>query len=239
MKALSLSRAIRISLLASGLVMAGQVASHSNHGAHDNPGAHVHGEARLQVALEGQTAELILNSPADNLLGFEHAPRNDAQRDALKNAEAWLKANPLITLADGHCEVAAASVSHTLGEGSHGHDEKKHGHSHDHGHEHGHRHDNRHSHDHGHSHSHAKDKHSHGHDHGHSHDHDHDHAHAHADFDVSQQLRCDKPLEGQALVALVKAQYPGIETLTIEWVGEQGQGASRLTGDQTRWRAAP
>ena len=224
MKALSLSRAIRVSLLASGLVMAGHAAAHSNHGAHDNPGAHVHGEARLQVALEGQTAELMLNSPADNLLGFEHAPRNDAQREALKNVETWLKANPLITLADGRCEVTAASVSHTLGQDSHDH-----GHGHGHSHSHG---DKKHGHSHGHDHKHAEP-------HSHSHGHDHDRDHAHADFDVSQQLRCDKPLEGQALIASIKAQYPGIETLIVEWVGEQGQGASRLTGEQTRWRATP
>src|SRR5690606_12673416 len=42
--------------------------------AHDNK-AHVHGSAVLQVVMDGETVELALQSPLNNLLGFEHAPR--------------------------------------------------------------------------------------------------------------------------------------------------------------------
>jgi hypothetical protein len=61
----------------------------------DRPGAqhraHQHGAARLQVSLEGPTLQVALDTPADNILGFEHAPRTEAQRSAVTRAEQQLK----------------------------------------------------------------------------------------------------------------------------------------------------
>lgn len=60
------------------------------------PGAHVHGVARLQVAVEGDTLTLTLESPLDNLLGFEHRPRTEKQKAAVRDMAARLrKAEPL------------------------------------------------------------------------------------------------------------------------------------------------
>jgi hypothetical protein len=47
-------------------------------------GAHVHGTASLQVAIDGQTLTLNLETPLENLLGFEHAPRTDKQKAAVR-----------------------------------------------------------------------------------------------------------------------------------------------------------
>lgn len=46
--------------------------------------AHVHGKAKVQVAIEGNEIYLDFDSPLDNLLGFEHTPKNDQQREAVK-----------------------------------------------------------------------------------------------------------------------------------------------------------
>jgi hypothetical protein len=54
--------------------------------------AHVHGEAHLDVALEGATFSLQLESPLDNFLGFEHAPRNKAEEEKVKRMSAKLRA---------------------------------------------------------------------------------------------------------------------------------------------------
>lgn len=43
-------------------------------------GAHEHGVVKLDVAVDGQRLVIDMDSPLDNLLGFEHAPRNDAER---------------------------------------------------------------------------------------------------------------------------------------------------------------
>jgi len=45
--------------------------------------AHEHGSARLDVAVDGDRLHIALQSPLDNLVGFEHAPRNERQRTAL------------------------------------------------------------------------------------------------------------------------------------------------------------
>ena len=58
------------------------VVAHAQH-AH---GAHEHGAAELTVALDGRELVIELISPLDNLVGFEHAPANDAQRAALAEA---------------------------------------------------------------------------------------------------------------------------------------------------------
>ncbi|MDR3054739.1 MAG: DUF2796 domain-containing protein [Zoogloeaceae bacterium] len=58
-------------------------------GQHD---AHVHGAAHLDVAVDGAVLSLQLESPLDNLLGFEHEPRNKAERDKVARMAARLRA---------------------------------------------------------------------------------------------------------------------------------------------------
>jgi len=48
-------------------------------------GAHVHGLASLQIAVDANTLTLDFSGPLDNLLGFEHVPRNAQQQAAVKN----------------------------------------------------------------------------------------------------------------------------------------------------------
>jgi hypothetical protein len=45
--------------------------------------AHVHGQARLAIAVDGARLILRLEAPNETLLGFEHAPRNDDERAAV------------------------------------------------------------------------------------------------------------------------------------------------------------
>lgn len=45
--------------------------------------AHTHGIADLNIAIDDDSVFIELESPAINLLGFEHKPHNDAQRQAL------------------------------------------------------------------------------------------------------------------------------------------------------------
>jgi hypothetical protein len=47
-------------------------------------GAHQHGVAKLAVAVDGNQLEITLESPLDNLLGFERAPRTNAEREAVR-----------------------------------------------------------------------------------------------------------------------------------------------------------
>jgi len=58
---------------------------------HASLGAHEHGTARLNAALDEQTLELELDSPAMNLVGFEHPATSDADKAAVAQARAQLE----------------------------------------------------------------------------------------------------------------------------------------------------
>jgi len=60
---------------------------------------HQHGVATLDVAVEPGKVTIDLESPLDNLLGFERAPRTDAERQRADAAIATLKAaDPLLRI---------------------------------------------------------------------------------------------------------------------------------------------
>ena len=53
-------------------------------GAAQAAGAHQHGVAQLEVAADGNSLTVTLDTPLDNLLGFERGPRTDAERKAVQ-----------------------------------------------------------------------------------------------------------------------------------------------------------
>jgi hypothetical protein len=77
------------------------------------PGAHVHGVAELRVVVDGARLEATLESPLDNLLGFEHAPRTDAQRDAVRAMAATLRGSPgpLTPTAAARCTLESVHLA--------------------------------------------------------------------------------------------------------------------------------
>lgn len=54
--------------------------------------AHQHGVVQLDVAVEPTRLTLELDSPLDDLVGFERAPRTDAERATVEQALARLRA---------------------------------------------------------------------------------------------------------------------------------------------------
>ena len=64
---------------------------HAQHDEHASLAAHEHGAAQLNVALEGQRLELALESPAMNLLGFEHAAVSSSDKAAVAHAQHHLQ----------------------------------------------------------------------------------------------------------------------------------------------------
>lgn len=84
-------RAVRTTLLtwlaASALTLVG-VSAH----AHRPHAAHVHGAADLGVVVDGAAMTLQWVSPLETLLGFERAPRTDAEKDEVNQMLARLRA---------------------------------------------------------------------------------------------------------------------------------------------------
>ena len=75
--------------------------------------AHVHGIAKLDVAVEATKITLQLESPLDNLLGFERAPRTDAERQQADALVARLKAADAMFRIDPAAQCKLAKVDLT------------------------------------------------------------------------------------------------------------------------------
>lgn len=92
---------------------------------HHDHGAHRHGVAQLEVAVDGSTLSIHLESPLDNLLGFEHAPRTEAQRMAARNLLRTLRQGErLFTPSEAAaCKLAEARVEAPALEGRAGEEE--------------------------------------------------------------------------------------------------------------------
>ncbi len=96
--------------------------------------AHTHGSATLTVILSGEQLAIGFQSPAFNLLGFEHVPETPEEIAALAHAETVLAsiAN-LVTIADASCEVRDLQISRPGQEANAGHDhEAAEAHDHEH-----------------------------------------------------------------------------------------------------------
>ena len=79
-------------------------ASDDEHREHD---PHEHGRGMLDIVLEGEELVAELRIPAVNVVGFEHAPGDDAEREAVREAVARFAnaAAVLVPTADADCEL--------------------------------------------------------------------------------------------------------------------------------------
>jgi hypothetical protein len=66
--------------------------------------------ARLDVATEPGRVSLLLDTPLDNLLGFEHAPRNEAERARADAVVARLRAAAALFRIDSAAGCKPAQV---------------------------------------------------------------------------------------------------------------------------------
>jgi hypothetical protein len=174
-------------------------------------GAHVHGIAALNLALEGKEVQVELDSPAANIVGFEHAPSSEADHAALDKAVATLKGGDQLFRfnPEAGCRMEKAEVSSALL------DEDHHGHGHDHGH--------------GEKEAHDHDEHQHE-KHGHEeHGHEEHEGETHSDIGAVYHFECDRPGKLTQLTVELFEAFPGTEKLNVQYVIESKQGAAELT----------
>ncbi|WJV23681.1 MULTISPECIES: DUF2796 domain-containing protein [Pseudomonas] len=125
------------------LAIAHAAEKHDHDHEHGSLGAHEHGVARLNAALDGQTLELELESPAMNLVGFEHAASTDADKAKVAAVRAQLE-KPLALFSlppSAGCVVAQQELESPLfgdkpEDHDEDHDEAKDANGHEHHHEH-------------------------------------------------------------------------------------------------------
>ncbi|MFA0603221.1 DUF2796 domain-containing protein [Vibrio amylolyticus] len=212
-----------------GLLLSFPTLAESTYRQHD---AHVHGHVEFNIAQDGDELLIEVTAPGADVVGFEHQPQNDQQKETLANAIKTLEdANNIFTLnASANCHVEFKSVTHTLDEGAHEeHDHDKHDHdNHDHDkHDHdSHDHD-KHDHD-----SHDHDKHDHD-----SHDHDkhegHDHSGGHGEFTVEYHFHCDDIEKLQSISTDWFSTFKGTESISVNLLTDKAQSATKLTPTNT------
>ncbi|EKO3783402.1 DUF2796 domain-containing protein [Vibrio harveyi] len=199
--------------------------------------AHVHGHVEFNIAQDGKDLLIEITSPGADVVGFEHAPENAEQENALNNAIAALKdTNKLFAInQQAKCVIEDVHVAHTLGEESHeGHDHHDHGgHDHDkHDHE-GHDHD---KHDHDKHKDHDHDEHDDHHDHdGHEHHEGHDHEHGgHGEFTVEYRYHCDSVADLNSIDTTWFKQFPATESISVNLFTDTTQSATNLSKDNAK-----
>lgn len=111
------------------LPLAATAAEHE-HAEHGSLDAHEHGAAQLNVVLDGTVLELQLESPAINLLGFEHAAQSDTDKAKVAAARSQLQdPQTLFGLNAGDCTLNETELESPLfADDEHEHEEH---HAHD------------------------------------------------------------------------------------------------------------
>lgn len=182
--------------------------------------AHVHGEAEMNVAIEGNVIELVLKSPLANIVGFEHEATSDEDIAILSNAQKALQdAYARVQLPDSAvCMLDEVDVH--LGEehGEEAHDHDKHDHE-----EHAHK-------DHDHD-KHDHEEHAHKeHDH---HEHEEGEHGEHRDIHAHYSFKCVKPANLNSVTLDFFTKFPGMESLHVNLLTEKGARQVELT--QNNW----
>ena len=103
---------------------------HDHEHSHDSLGAHEHGVANLNAALDGNLLELQFESPAMNLVGFEHAAKSDADKAKVAAAKRELEQPlSLFALTSGDYKATQVELESPLfGDADHDHDHDHHDH---------------------------------------------------------------------------------------------------------------
>lgn len=162
--------------------------------------SHQHGAANINVVIDGGTVFVEFESPWNNLVGFEHKPSTDAQRQAVDNAMQTLaKPAKLFVFNDSAlCHVSSAEVKSTLDTDAEHDDHKE-------------EHDDHHEHD---------DEHAAHDDHGDE---------THAEVIAMYTYDCTKPNKIASVRVELFDIYPGFNSIATQAAGPSGQTGVELS----------
>ncbi|NKC17054.1 MAG: DUF2796 domain-containing protein [Gammaproteobacteria bacterium] len=173
----------------------------SDHGErHIQQEAHQHGLAEITLAVEGDNIELNLESPAANIVGFEHRASTPAQRRIIDEAKRTLESSKqLFSFIGARCELTESEidVSAVLGTENDEHEEDAHGH-------------------------HEQPDHA-------DTDHETHSEETHSEVSANYRFHCEQGSRLAAIALNFFEFFPGIETLKAVWVTDSSQGSADLT----------
>ena len=194
---------LTLTLMISSSALATSVFASENE--HREHGAHQHGQAQLNVILENNDLMVMLETPAMNVFGFEHEPKNAEQKKVVKLAVKDLEnISPYIkTDKSAECKIVKIDVDQPFKD--HDHDEKY---------------------DEGHAKEHD--------DHDEHEEHEKHEESSHSDIDVEIAYKCENgaKLTQLDLSGFFK-RFPGFEDIDAQTIANGQQNAAELTKDQT------
>ena len=200
---------------------------HHGHGDHDQKhasttslDAHEHGVASLNLVVDGGQLMIELDSPAANIVGFEHMPGSAEDFAALADArKQLLRADALFAITDAAgCALEEAEAKSPLFEADA--DAAEHEHHDEHAKKH-HDHDEAHHDEHA---EHAGEAHA---EHGHA-----DHGSAHSDIEASFHYDCANPDAIEQIEVKLFEVFPRTEKLLLQAITPRGQQGGELTPAQ-------
>lgn len=175
--------------------------------------SHEHGAAAMNIAVDKGTVFIELDSPWNNLIGFEHAPETDEQRHTVEEALAQLnRPEELFAFEGTACEIADIDIDSTIASG----DEHDHDDEHKDGHD-----DHKDEHD---------DEHKDGHD---DHKDEHDDKHegegdTHSEVRAAFSFQCKDSSKLSAIDVKLLGIWSGFEDLDVQLLGPGGQALVEL-----------
>jgi hypothetical protein len=186
--------------------------------------AHTHGQADASIIYDGSVVVLEMESPADNILGFEHAPKTAAQRSAHTRATKLLAAPGELFSLPGSCSLVEKSVNSPFA-GHDYHEEHHEEHHVEHKEDHHDEHHDGHKDHHGEHHDEHKDHHD-----DHHESHDEEHHSGHSDFTLAYQWQCGSMKSLPISFDLFKV-FGNFEKITVQWIGFDKQSSAVVTAD--------
>ena len=97
--------------------------------------SHEHGAANLKMVLEGEKLQVEFEVPSESLIGFEHFPKSQSNRENFSESIKILSdpARLFSISSEGECLLVGMKISQSLfsNEDEHGHDESEDEHGHD------------------------------------------------------------------------------------------------------------
>jgi len=195
-------------------------------------GSHEHGAAVLNAAIEDGSVFLELETPWNNVVGFEHEPSTDEQRAVVSDALALLEQpNMLFAFDGGSCVLSDKHIENSMAMSDDEHGDDHDEHDDEHGDDHDDDHDDEHGDEHGDDHGDDHDDDDH-HDH---HDHD-DHAEGedtHSSLLVSYVYDCENVSDVSTISAKFIDIWNGFEDVDVQLIGPGGQAFVELNADNT------
>lgn len=178
--------------------------------------AHEHGAAKLSIAVDAGNIDIMLESPAANLVGFEHLASRDDDKQKLAAVKATLEAgNNLFSMnASANCQLKNTEIVSAQLNALHHHEHKEKHSDHD---------------KHEHSEKQTDEK-----QHSHQDDHDQAETNTHSDMDITWSFTCTEPTKANEINVKLFSAFPnGFEHIKAEWITATVASSKVLNEDTT------